>query len=1101
VRNICILAHVDHGKTTLSDCLVGSNGIISERLAGTVRFLDSREDEQKRGITMQSSAISLLFRHERLDKEFLINLIDSPGHVDFSSDVSTAVRLCDGALLVVDVIEGVAIQTHAVLRQAWEERLRPCLVLNKIDRLLTERQLDPIEAYEHLQKIIEQVNAILQGFMSATVYGNAAERDESALALDENVEEGESEYAGLLEYNEAEEQILSFSPVKGNVVFCSAVDSWAFRTSDFVPMISEMLGVPNRKKVLSCLWGNFWYNPKSKKIVSNQQLQASATTGEASRQKPPMFATFVLESIWEVYRTTVIDSKPKRLEKIINRLNLTDKLNRRDVEKGGRTALRAVMHNWLPVARAILSMTVKCVPDPAKAQKRRTGILWPRQRDLVNITHGSEDLRAKLERAKKGIEACNSDGPFIAFVTKVFAVQRKELPVATLQLLVELQRKELSEGEEFVEPNEFFFAFARVFSGTARPGMPLHVMGPKYQPSDPDRHRTFIKNGIIPFLMMNTELVPLEQVPSGNILALAGLEKSVLKTATICEYKECVSLTKMPLQSAPVLKVSLEPANPLEWSQLAEGLRMLNRADPVAEVKILANGEHILGSIGELHLERCIKDLRERFARIELKVSKPIAVFRETIVPAEGSHGKNLKPLHHEARIEIRVEESKLEAEFRAEQEAENETEKPTRSLPINKRVFSSGRIVACTGGNQICVIVRAIPLPEPITRVLEGFREKLALLVEGLADELEDYDIVDESLAGAGPGAHLLHVKRISRRASSVEKEVEEESEKEAHLQALEHEIKEGLRDAFLKTGPGWGEEMFRRIWSLGPRSIGPNVLLNLIPKGAPLSGHRYVALFDDSEDSLHEESSNQVNEEVATGIVSGFQLACRAGPICEEALWGTAIVVEEVLLKEDSAEEAAELKRNHAIQGQVMSSMREGVRRAFTVHYTQHEHKIETGCEVRLVEGVFKCMLQCHVESQMGDQLGKLFGVLRARRAKILSEDVWEGTSIFTVEALIPIVESFNLGDDLRRQTSGAASTPQLLFSHWQVIPDNPFFRATTEDELEEFGEQGYEESYQAHNRAFKFVREIRKRKGLTTSEKVVVAAEKQRTLARKK
>jgi ribosome assembly protein 1 len=125
VRNICIIAHIDHGKTTLADSIICSNGIISHKMAGKLRFLDSTDDEQKRGITMYSSAISLLYSMEPISAllgltpagaaskekdDYLVNLVDSPGHIDFSSDVSTATRLCDGALLVVDVLEGICPQ-------------------------------------------------------------------------------------------------------------------------------------------------------------------------------------------------------------------------------------------------------------------------------------------------------------------------------------------------------------------------------------------------------------------------------------------------------------------------------------------------------------------------------------------------------------------------------------------------------------------------------------------------------------------------------------------------------------------------------------------------------------------------------------------------------------------------------------------------------------------------------------------------------------------------------------------------------------------------------------------------------------------------------
>lgn len=322
---IYVLIGQDHGKTSLTDALIATNGIISPKLAGKIRYLDSRPDEQLRGITMESSAISLYFSMLRrsaaeaapVQKEYLINLIDSPGHIDFSSEVSTASRLCDGALVLVDAVEGVCSQTVTVLRQTWTEHLKPLLVINKVDRLITELRMSPGEAYTHLSKLLEQVNAVIGSFyqgerMEEDLQWRERVEERVAAAAAKEQEKAERKAAKTLhgviddvesivatsapgEFEEKDDEDLYFSPDKNNVIFSSAVDGWAFTVRQFAAIYEKKLGM-KRSVLEKVLWGDFYLEPKTRRVLGSKHLKGRALK--------PMFVQLVLDNIWAVYEAT-----------------------------------------------------------------------------------------------------------------------------------------------------------------------------------------------------------------------------------------------------------------------------------------------------------------------------------------------------------------------------------------------------------------------------------------------------------------------------------------------------------------------------------------------------------------------------------------------------------------------------------------------------------------------------------------------------------------------------------------------------------------------------------------------------------------------------
>ncbi|KUI65063.1 Ribosome assembly protein 1 [Cytospora mali] len=1053
IRNICILAHVDHGKTSLTDALLATNGIISPKLAGKVRYLDSRPDEQERGITMESSAISLYFSMlrrsspdaEPLPKEYLINLIDSPGHIDFSSEVSTASRLCDGAVVLVDAVEGVCSQTVTVLRQTWEEKLKPLLVINKMDRLITELKMTPNEAYVHLTKLLEQVNAVLGSFFQGERMEEdlnwrerMEERVQAAAVKEAQLADQQTE-SGELQFEERDDEELYFAPDKNNVIFGSAIDGWAFTVRQFAGLYEKKLGI-KRSVLEKVLWGDFYLDPKTRKVLGRKHLKG--------RNLKPLFVQLVLEQIWAAYTaTTGGDSgrgDPVLLEKITKGLNITlpkHILNSRDP----RTLLAAVFSAWLPLSVALLVSVVESLPSPRSAQAERIP-------ELLDSSPGGAHIAPEIRSSMVDFKRSASD-PVVAYVSKMVSIPESELPhnkrrgQLSPEEAREMARKKRAEAtraqatienrdpvdplaealdnatleddgpqpdpEEKTVVPEHLIGFARIYSGTLAVGDEIYVIPPKFSPANPHRQPIPKKVTVTAlYMLMGRGLESLDSVPAGVVFGIGGLEGSgILKSGTLCSQLEgAVNLAGVPnLGGKPIVRVALEPANPYDLDKMTHGLKLLVQSDPCAEYEQFSSGEHVLITAGELHLERCLRDLQERFARCEIQAGEPIVPYKETIVRAE-----EMKP-------------------------------------PANKEL-GRGAVIGVTSSKQATLTLRVRPLPAQVTDFLNKhagsikhlYSKKWEANGNGASDENQsDEEIIDDD-------------DEISQAKSLLSSD----------------ELKKQLQ-SLLENGKG--REPFRniidQIAGFGPRRTGANLLIDATKEGC------LPKAFD--TDKQHD-TSLEANEKIsgrhlADKITYGFQLATAQGPLCREPVQGMAVYIEDVsITTEDDASARENLGR---LTGEVIKTVQQSIHKGFL------------DWSPRLMLAMYSCEIQASTEV-----LGRVYDVLTRRRGRVLSEAMNEGTPFFTIQSLLPVAESFGFADEMRKRTSGAAQ-PQLIFTGFEILDEDPFWVPFTEEQMEDLGEFGDKE-----NVAKRYMDKVRRKKGmLIEGRTVALSAEKQKTLKR--
>ena len=490
------------------------------------------------------------------------------------------------------------------------------------------------------------------------------------------------------------------------------------------------------------------------------------------------------------------------LEKIVKSLGLTipPHIMR---SKDPRALLTTVFSAWLPLSTALLISVIEKLPSPPDAQASRLP-------ELLDDSPGADHIATEIRDAMINFKT-SAQAPVTAYVSKMVSIPASELPQnkrkpgakLSAEEARELARKKRAEitkaqaaaeneangvngvtdafanssiadsteqnGAESTnaEPEELI-GFARLYSGILSVGDSVYVIGPKFSPENPHAAPEPTRVTVTAlYMLMGRSLETLSSVPAGVVFGIGGLAGHVLKTGTLCSQLEgSVNLAGVSMGGEPIVRVALEPVNPADLEKMKEGLKLLEQSDPCARFEVLENGEYVILGAGELHLERCLKDLRERFARCEIQAGEPIVPYRESIVNAS------------------------------------------EMAAPKNKDL-PRGTVIGMASSKQVTVRLRTRPLPAELTDFLEKHADEIKQLyarkkaVEDLQksedhNEIEIEEATIETVVGA--------------KAMSMD------------------DFKEALKESLgeIKDQIGFWLNAIEHITAFGPRRIGPNLLID---------------------------------------------------------------------------------------------------------------------------------------------------------------------------------------------------------------------------------------------------------------------------------
>ncbi|XP_062989026.1 116 kDa U5 small nuclear ribonucleoprotein component [Elgaria multicarinata webbii] len=539
IRNVTLCGHLHHGKTCFVDCLIEqTHPEIRKRYDQDLCYTDILFTEQERGVGIKSTPVTIVLPDTK-GKSFLFNIMDTPGHVNFSDEVTAGLRISDGVVLFIDAAEGVMLNTERLIKHAVQERLAVTVCINKIDRLILELKLPPTDAYYKLRHIVDEVNGLI-----------------SMYSTDEN---------------------LILSPLLGNVCFASSQYSICFTLGSFAKIYTDMYGDINYQEFAKRLWGDIYFNPKTRKFTKK------APTSSSQRS----FVEFILEPLYKIL-AQVVGDVDTTLPQTLDELGIH--LTKEELKLNIRPLLRLVCKKFFGEFTGFVDMCVQHIPSPKAGAK-------------IKIEHTyTGGVDSDLGEA---MSECDPDGPLMCHTTKMYSTD---------------------DGVQF-------HAFGRVLSGTIHAGQPVKVLGENYTLEDEEDSQICTVGRL--WISVARYHIEVNRVPAGNWVLIEGVDQPIVKTATITEPRgneEAQIFRPLKFNTTSVIKIAVEPVNPSELPKMLDGLRKVNKSYPSLTTKVEESGEHVILGTGELYLDCVMHDLRKMYSEIDIKVADPVVTFCETVV-------------------------------------------------------------------------------------------------------------------------------------------------------------------------------------------------------------------------------------------------------------------------------------------------------------------------------------------------------------------------------------------------------------------------------------------------------------------------------------